>query len=857
MKKAKTQLKKEQLIAEKSNSINWIYLLLGLFTFLIFANTLSNGYNLDDEIVTQNHPLTSQGIKAIGEIFSSPYYEDDMGYSYGYRPIVHVSFAIEHQLFGENPQISHFFNVILYVLSVLFFFRFLHKLLGDKYLKIIVLAVIIFSIHPVHTEVVASIKNRDEILGFLFAIISANCLITFLQTNNTNWLVLFYTTFFFLLAMLSKKSIYPLVLVFPLSLFLISSLRLNKFLLILIALVLPGAIVASDMKWKIFILLSFATLSFGIFSFYILRLLKEKSISILLKELFKNKFFLTISIFIIVILSVYFKNQWLVFLAFPFFFLLIINYQMLGIIVFSIAFLLFNFLFRQFEYTILSVIIPSLYLFQQLKEKAFIKHALIINIVMLIVALALETSQSGFDSGVFAKYFAFIFFLILRNFRLWFSIVLVPIAFFIFGDLENGKVDFFLLSLLIISIYDIVGLIRKVEVFNFLLISLCFAGFFINLIQQQKKMPIEYSYKTLKSVNTNQADTQYQGEGRALNYIENTLVNPHSPSENIATGIYTLGEYLRLMVFPNELSFYYGFSKIKTTDFTDWKVILSLLFHLGLIVLAIWRFKKQPLISIGLFWYFVSILLFSNWVEFVAGMVGERLAFTASAGFSIFVAALVFWLKPDFTLKKPRIIELIVVTVLLFFSIKTINRNRDWKDAVTLMSKDIKHLQNSAQANNLLALKLASFADSQQDENTRKIYFKKAKKHFENAFTIYPKFANAYYDFARTAMILGENNDAIFGLKKSIQYNPSYNQSYLLLCEYYEMNKNANEMKIVASQWVRNAPEEAAYIALCKSYILNKERNKAKNILIKGQTLFPKGNQIAVLIKDFDLVFKE
>ena len=87
-------------------------------------------------------------MKLIGEIFSSPYYKDEMGYSYGYRPIVHVSFAIEHQLFGENPQISHFFNVILYVLSVLIFFRFLINLLGNKYLPVVVLGVFFFALHP-------------------------------------------------------------------------------------------------------------------------------------------------------------------------------------------------------------------------------------------------------------------------------------------------------------------------------------------------------------------------------------------------------------------------------------------------------------------------------------------------------------------------------------------------------------------------------------------------------------------------------------------------------------------------------------------------------------------------------------
>ncbi len=73
---------------------------------------------MDDELVTKNHRLTSKGIAAIPEIFASPYYQDDAGYSYEYRPVVLASFAIEHDIFGENPQWSHFLecNFVQFIL---------------------------------------------------------------------------------------------------------------------------------------------------------------------------------------------------------------------------------------------------------------------------------------------------------------------------------------------------------------------------------------------------------------------------------------------------------------------------------------------------------------------------------------------------------------------------------------------------------------------------------------------------------------------------------------------------------------------------------------------------------------------
>ena len=147
----------------------WQYLLIAVFSFALYANSIPNDYAMDDELVTQNHRLTSQGIKAIPEIFTSTYYSDKMGYAYDYRPIVHVSFALEHELFGESPHVSHFINVLLYVLLCVLLYITLKKFLPlpDIFLVAITL---LFTAHPVHTEVVSSIKNRDELLALIFGL---------------------------------------------------------------------------------------------------------------------------------------------------------------------------------------------------------------------------------------------------------------------------------------------------------------------------------------------------------------------------------------------------------------------------------------------------------------------------------------------------------------------------------------------------------------------------------------------------------------------------------------------------------------------------------------------------------------
>jgi hypothetical protein len=149
------------------------YIILLVSVFLVFGNSLFNGYNLDDNLVTQKQVLTSKGLSSIDKIFSQSYYSNNVDLGFGYRPIVLLSFAMEHQFLGESAKISHFVNLILYAIAVLLLFKLLLGYTGEKGILLAFLASILFAVHPIHAEVIASIKNRDEILAFLFLMLSA------------------------------------------------------------------------------------------------------------------------------------------------------------------------------------------------------------------------------------------------------------------------------------------------------------------------------------------------------------------------------------------------------------------------------------------------------------------------------------------------------------------------------------------------------------------------------------------------------------------------------------------------------------------------------------------------------------
>lgn len=97
--------------------------LLGIISFIIYANTLWNGYALDDIMVIHDNVFIKNGISAIPKILLTPYHwgsftsPNDL-----YRPLSILTFAIEYQFFGNNPGPSHFLNIFFYAGCVILLF---------------------------------------------------------------------------------------------------------------------------------------------------------------------------------------------------------------------------------------------------------------------------------------------------------------------------------------------------------------------------------------------------------------------------------------------------------------------------------------------------------------------------------------------------------------------------------------------------------------------------------------------------------------------------------------------------------------------------------------------------------------
>jgi tetratricopeptide (TPR) repeat protein len=511
--------------------------ILTVVTVSLNINTVKNYYNLDDFHIAKNNPDFEQGIKSIPKIFVTQYSSRE-DKSYGYRPLIRTSFAIEYELFGKIPHISHFINVIFYLLCVLLLFKVLWRLLRNYHYLFPFFITLLFAAHPIHTEVVASLKNRDELFMLLFGLLALDQSVKYADTGN-------------------NKHIY----------------------------------------WAL------------------------------------GMFFL-----------------------------------------------------------------------------------------------------SGLSKPTAAAFF-----------------FLIPLSLHFFTDLELKKVIRVTLLVAVISIIAAFG-------------------------------PFLY----------------LPSHDRTLAMLENPLAVQGNFLDHIAYAGYSLYYYLKLLIFPHPLRYYYGYNLFPEISLTNILVILSVLAHIGIFIFAIYKLKQKHILSFIILAYLTSIVLFTNLFKPVPGIIGERFLLVPSIAFCI---ALVYGINRIF-LQDPGAkrlpglkafgITTVIILILIPYSAKTLIRNRQWQTEYTLYKADMPYLYNSFKGNDLYANEIMKSVNRELAKPVNVLKFiepqvKLAISHWERAIEILPEASSPYRNLGIIYSRVYKNYDtAIYYFNETLKREPEDPMTFFNLGMTYE-----------------------------------------------------------------------
>jgi len=186
-------------------------LVLFAVAVLLYAQTSAYDYAWDDKLVITANDYTKQGIRGLWDVFTK---RVSIPYKSEYRPVPQALHAIEYDLFGGSPRAGHSFNVLWYGLACIAVYGFVRFSFVRVHEAFAFLVALLFAVHPLHVEVVANIKGRDEILSLAFGLASVVLLVKAIE--RPRWLSWIGGVACFVLACLSKSNAVTLLAVVPL-----------------------------------------------------------------------------------------------------------------------------------------------------------------------------------------------------------------------------------------------------------------------------------------------------------------------------------------------------------------------------------------------------------------------------------------------------------------------------------------------------------------------------------------------------------------------------------------------------------------------------------------------------------------
>lgn len=151
-------------------------------------------------------------------------------------------------------------------------------------------------------------------------------------------------------------------------------------------------------------------------------------------------------------------------------------------------------------------------------------------------------------------------------------------------------------------------------------------------------------------------------------------------------------EYFVLLLAPVNVTGDYDFDSVPLAGFRDWDAWLGLALVLGCLLLALRYVRTRPKVSLGILFFFLTLLPVSNWITPIALLMAERFLYTPIFGFALLAGGLWAGIQDQ---RFRRLIGGGVVTVSVLLCI---THNYIWQDTLTFHANAVRIRPNNARA---------------------------------------------------------------------------------------------------------------------------------------------------------------
>ena len=161
---------------------------LVLLSFVAYINVTANKFVLDDNFFLVENYALRQPL-----LLFSPWFK---AIPLAVRPAMFLSLALDYRVWGLDPAGFHLTNLLLHLLNVLLVYGVALRLPGGR--SFAPLAGLFFALHPVHSEAVAAMVGRSDLMVTMFFLVGLLAYQRFIEDKG-----LLRRGLFFLLALLS------------------------------------------------------------------------------------------------------------------------------------------------------------------------------------------------------------------------------------------------------------------------------------------------------------------------------------------------------------------------------------------------------------------------------------------------------------------------------------------------------------------------------------------------------------------------------------------------------------------------------------------------------------------------------
>jgi len=230
-----------------------------------------------------------------------------------------------------------------------------------------------------------------------------------------------------------------------------------------------------------------------------------------------------------------------------------------------------------------------------------------------------------------------------------------------------------------------------------------------------------------------------------------------SPTDYLLTQFRVMVTYVRLVFLPFNQNIDYDYPVYR--NLFDWPVLNSLLFLITVSYFAKSLFKEYRLAAFGICWFFLTLLPESSILP-IKDVIYEHRLYLPMAGFCLFFVSGMYYLGGKNAYKA---VTIALCVIIAGYSLMAYQRNKVWKDELTLWNDTIQKSPHKTRAYINRAFAYDNLGMTAQ-----------VMANYDKAIEIDPRFPDAYYNRGLVYYRQGQLPQALSDFNKTIVLNPDF-----------------------------------------------------------------------------------